>query len=310
LQRGEILGLVGESGSGKTTVAMGILRLLQTPGRVLGGRALLDGTDLFALEGEQLRQWRWRKLALIPQGAMNSLNPVMRVKDQIADAIVTHEGKQSNQAIASRIGKLLELVQLPPHVSRMYAHELSGGMKQRVCIAMAIALNPPLIIADEPTSALDVVVQRAVARTLLEIKQRLDISLVLIGHDMGLMAQMADRVAVMYAGRLVEIGPVRAIFHQPLHPYTQRLIESIPSVKKRQRLQVTEGLTHDLRQRPAGCIYQSRCPQVMDHCRTQDPPLRDLRPQHQTACHLYQQRDGRMVNVSNGSAIEDGRNQP
>jgi len=233
VQPGETFGLVGESGSGKTTTAMAVLRLLKPPARIEDGRVLLDGVDLLALSDEELRRVRWSKLSLIPQGAMNSLNPVMRVKDQIGDAILTHEGKQAQAQLRARIIELLSTVGLPARVYEMYPHELSGGMKQRVCIAMAIALRPKVIIADEPTSALDVVVQRMVAETLREVQTRLNAAMVLIGHDMGLQAQIADRLAVMYAGRLVELGPVRAVFKNPLHPYTRQLIASIPSIKQK-----------------------------------------------------------------------------
>ena len=285
--RGETLGLVGESGCGKSTTAMAILRLVQPPGRILGGQILLNGIDLLKLSERELRQVRWRQVALIPQGAMNSLNPVMQIKDQIADAIEAHEGKQPKGALRERILELLNMVGLPSRVYHLYPHELSGGMKQRVCIAMAIALNPPLVIADEPTSALDVVVQRVVAQTLIEVRERLNVSMILIGHDMGLQAQLVDRIAVMYAGNIVEVAPAREAFKEPLHPYTQLLIASIPSIKERKPLKVTEGLTHDLRNPPPGCIFQYRCPHVMDRCREEVPPLQELRKEHYVACHLY-----------------------
>ncbi len=288
LYEGETLGLVGESGCGKSTAAYGILQLVQEPGRVAGGHVYLDDTDLMALSEGEFRALRWTSLALIPQGAMNSLNPTMRVHAQIADAIVAHEGRQPKAKLEARILELFRTVGLPARVYGMYPHELSGGMKQRVCIAMGIVLNPAVVIADESTSALDVVVQRVVAQTLLKVKEMLGVSMIMIGHDMGLMAQMVDRIAVMYAGKIVEIAPVRSLFKDPMHPYSQVLIDSIPSLKERKPLKITEGLTHDPRNPPPGCIFQLRCPYVMDVCKTKEPELRELKERQQVACHLYE----------------------
>jgi ABC-type dipeptide/oligopeptide/nickel transport system ATPase component len=263
---GETFGLVGESGSGKTTTAMAILRMIKPPGRVEGGRAYLDGIDLMAQHGEGLRRLRWTKMSMIPQGAMNALNPVLRIREQIGDVIITHTGAQNKEQLRARIIDLLKMVGLPERVYEMYPHELSGGMKQRVCIAMAIALSPQLIIADEPTSALDVVVQRIVAETLKDVQARLNAGVLLIGHDMGLQAQLVDRLGVMYRGRLVEVGSVRDVFKDPLHPYTQVLIASIPSIKR--------GAERRLQQRPR------QTPSAMYPTSVDIPPMREVQPGH------------------------------
>jgi len=299
LEKGEILGLIGESGSGKSTATSGILRTITSPGRVESGRIELDGQDILGLSEEEMRQVRWQKLALIPQGAMNSLNPTMSISAQIADVIETHDGPQSSEELRERILGLFGMVGLPGRIYEMYPHELSGGMKQRVCIAMSIALNPSVVVADEATSALDVVVQRVVAQTLLKIKNELGVSVVMIGHDMGLMAQVVDRLAVMYGGQLLEIANVQDIFESPSHPYSEILIESVPTLTERKPMRISEGITHDPRNPPSGCIFRLRCPFAMEECAQTRPLMREVKPQQKVACHLWQQdENGKYVRKS------------
>jgi peptide/nickel transport system ATP-binding protein len=233
LQPGERLGLIGESGSGKSTIALAVMRLIKPPGYIAGGRILLDGTDLLDLSEEAVRRRRLAEIALVTQGAMNSLNPVLRIRQQLVDGMVAHGVRLSKDGFDARLTELLTSVDLRPEVANLFPHELSGGMKQRVCIATAISLRPKVIIADEPTSALDVVVQRRVMQTLRKVQDELGAAVVLIGHDMGLMAQFAQRVAVMRAGQIVEINGVREIFARPQHPYTRLLMESLPSIDQR-----------------------------------------------------------------------------
>lgn len=287
VRRGERFGLVGESGCGKSTTAIALLRLLQPPGRIESGEIWLNGVDLARLSRDELRRVRWSQISFIPQGAMNSLNPVMRVRDQIADVITVHEGRRPAGELERRIEELLAAVGLPRWAIKMYPHELSGGMKQRVCIAMAIALSPRLIVADEPTSALDVVVQRVVTQTLVDVQERLGASLILIGHDMGLQAQLVHRLAVMYAGRIAEIADAETIFEKPAHPYSRLLISSVPSTEEKKTLQAIPGLPPALLNPPPGCIFHPRCPAVMERCRTEVPPVKEIGPEHLVACHLY-----------------------
>ena len=287
LKKGERLGLVGESGSGKSTTVLSLLRMLKPPARIEAGKVLLDGVDLLTLSEAEMRAARFARIALIPQGAMNSLNPVMRIKHQLMDTIQYHNGKFSKSELAIKIQKLLESVGLDKTVADMYPHELSGGMKQRVCIAMGISLQPAVILADEPTSALDVVVQRQVMETLGKVQEEIGASLILVGHDMGLMAQFVDKIGVMYAGKLVEVGPVDDIFEEPLHPYTQLLIASLPSLEGKGVFKGIPGITPSLLNPPPGCAFHPRCPKVMDQCRSVVPTLQEVRPGRWVSCLLY-----------------------
>jgi peptide/nickel transport system ATP-binding protein len=286
LAKGERLGLVGESGCGKSTVAMAIMGLIKPPGRIEGGEILLGDVNLTKLTEGEVRMIRLNQVSLIPQGAMNSLNPVSRVKNQIIDGMKAHNQQLSEQELMPRVYELLESVGLRRHVARMYPHELSGGMKQRVCVAIAISLHPKVIIADEPTSALDVVVQREVMETIEWLQQELDASIILLGHDMGLMAQSVDRLAVMYAGKLAEVGSVKDLFAKPLHPYTQLLIASLPALEKRGIFRGIPGITPSLVDVPPGCLFHPRCPRIMNICSREVPILKEV-DGRQVACHLY-----------------------
>jgi peptide/nickel transport system ATP-binding protein len=252
LEPAERFGLVGESGSGKSTVALALMRLIRPPGKIEGGQAYLDGVNVLELPEEEVRKLRLASIALVAQGAMNSLNPVTRVREQILDALNDHGVKLSKQQADAKVASLLEQVGLRPSVASMYPHELSGGMKQRVCIAIAISLQPKVILADEPTSALDVVVQRRVITTLRRVQAALGAAVLLIGHDMGLMAQFAERVAVMRQGRLVEVAPVADLFARPQHPYTRQLIESLPSLENRDAFFRLEATASTLSEAEAG----------------------------------------------------------
>jgi peptide/nickel transport system ATP-binding protein len=281
----ERFGLVGESGSGKSTLVLALLRLIKPPGRIEGGEVRLDGGALSALDDEAMRRLRLARIALVPQGSMNSLNPVMRIRDQLADALADHGVTPARAELDARVADLLQRVGLAPAVARLYPHELSGGMKQRACIAIAISMSPRIIIADEPTSALDVVVQRQVMATLARVQEDLGAAIILVGHDMGLMAQFVDRLGVMYAGRLVEIAPIADLIARPRHPYTQMLIASLPSMERKGALRGIPGLAPLLRDLPPGCAFHPRCPRASERCRTETPALHGLDPATVVACH-------------------------
>ena len=298
LKAGERFGLVGESGSGKSTLAMALLRMIKPPGQIESGQIWLDGQDVLALSGEEMRQLRLAGIALVAQGSMNSLNPVTRIRRQLVDGMRDHAAAGSGEAADGRISAkmsrreqdeyvhdLLARVGLEPQVAGMFPHELSGGMKQRVCIAMAISLRPKVIIADEPTSALDVVVQMQVMETLRRVQEDVGAAVILVGHDMGIMAQFVDRVGVMYAGKLVEVSPVREVFRRPLHPYAHLLIDSVPSLEVKDDLEGIPGLPPSLVDRPTGCLFHPRCPHAAADCATQEQTLEEVQPVRWVACH-------------------------
>lgn len=288
LQPNERLALVGESGSGKTTLALAIMRLHKPPGHIMGGEILLDGQNLLDLSEEEMRMVRLAKIALVAQAAMNALNPVMRIEDQITDGLVDHGDKRSREEFRTLVSALLERVGLDPGVARMFPHELSGGMKQRVLIATATALNPRVIVADEPTTALDVVVQRQVMITLGRLQRETGAAVIIVGHEMGLMGQFADRIGVMYAGKLVELGTVEQIVKEPRHPYSRLLIDSVPDLEeKREKLTGIPGMTPALIELPTGCSFHPRCPSATPECSQIMPTFQRMPDDSWVACHLY-----------------------
>jgi peptide/nickel transport system ATP-binding protein len=287
LNAGQKLGMVGESGSGKSTMALAMMRMIKPPGRIESGRVVVGDTDLMALDAEEMREARLSKIAYIPQGAMNSLNPVTQIGAQLVDAIKSHATGRTRSEIEEQCIHALKSVDLDPRVFRMYAHELSGGMKQRVCIAIGILLAPKVIIADEPTSALDVVTQRQVMETIDRVKDQIGAAVILIGHDMGLMAQFVDRVAVMYAGRLVEVSDVRDMFTNPYQPYAKALIRSLPNLDNKGVFHGIPGLAPSILRLPSGCAFHPRCAEARGDCRTERPLTRVLANGRLVTCHLF-----------------------
>jgi peptide/nickel transport system ATP-binding protein len=297
IHEGEILGLAGESGCGKTTVANAVMQILRPPGRIAGGRVLFRGEDLVGRSAEDLRRFRWLNVSMVFQSAMNALNPVMRVGDQFVDAMRAHE-KIDKRSALKQAEELLELVGIDPRRVRAYPHELSGGMRQRVIIAIALALNPELIILDEPTTALDVVVQREIMQQVEALKRDFGFAVLFITHDVSLLLEFADRIAIMYAGEVIENAPAGQIATDAQHPYAQGLLQSFPPLTgPLERLTGIPGSPPDLRNPPDGCRFHPRCP----HCirdgsglylrqTTERPVLKEVSPGHAVACHLVEER--------------------
>ena len=293
IHEGEIVGLAGESGCGKSTIANAVLQILRPPGHIASGQILFQGTNIAGKSQAELRRFRWRNVSLVMQSAMNALNPVMRVGDQFVDAIRAHE-KIDKRGSLARAGELLELVGIDARRVHSYPHELSGGMRQRVIIAMALALRPELIIMDEPTTALDVVVQREILQQIEALKRDFGFAVLFITHDISLLLEFADRIAIMYAGELVETATAERLGANARHPYTQGLLQSFPPLTgPMTRLTGIPGSPPDLRDPPQGCRFHPRCP----HCRPEDgqlyrrqtterPVLRPVEPGHEVACHL------------------------
>jgi oligopeptide/dipeptide ABC transporter ATP-binding protein len=301
---GQTIGLVGESGCGKTTTLMSIMRLLPASGRITSGNVYFNGTDLLALSEREMRAHRWKDMSIVFQGAMNALNPVMKIGDQIREAILLHN-LMEREAAEQRVGELLEMVGIPTLRRDQYPHQYSGGMRQRAMIAMALACSPDLLFADEPTTALDVMIQAQVLELLKRIQEKLGLAIVLVTHDLGVIAEMCDTVVVMYGGKVAEYGPAEQVYNQPQHPYTQRLLEAFPDLSRStepsvgQDLATIPGTPPRLNALPPGCRFSPRCHKSMEICTQISPNLVDMAApgsgaRHLAACHLL-----------NGTEIED-----
>jgi oligopeptide transport system ATP-binding protein len=301
LEPGEILGIVGESGSGKSVTCMSVLGLLRSSGRVVGGTALFEGRDLLALDDRELRKLRGNEIGMIFQDPMTSLNPTLTVGEQVIETILRHRDI-SRAAARQRAIELFELVRIPSAAKRLrsYPHEFSGGMRQRVMIAIALSCDPRLLIADEPTTALDVTIQRQILALLKELQARLGMAVILITHDLGVIAETADRVLVMYGGMVMEEAPVRDLFARPSHPYTRGLLASIPDLRDdtHRRLTPIPGSPPDMRRPPAGCPFAPRCPHAMAQCVAALPPAYDVTAGHTARCWLHHAEAPRVAGLN------------
>jgi peptide/nickel transport system ATP-binding protein len=289
VEKGQHLGLIGESGCGKTTTGRALLRVQPRTGRVGGGQMFVKERDLVTLSEREMRALRWREISMVPQSSMDTLDPVYRVGDQLRE-VLTLRGGMNNAEARARSAELFDLVGLASDRLDNYPHEFSGGMRQRAVIAMALALNPDLVIADEPVTALDVIVQHQVLETFRDLQERLGISVIMITHDISVVAETCDEIAVMYAGKSMERAPVRRFFAMPFHPYALGLQNAFPNLARpKETLISTEGYPPDLVEPPKGCRFNTRCPFAIERCFVEEPPLIEVEPGHQAACHRWQE---------------------